>query len=53
MTNHYKRIRQNHAEPNNTEITIRLRAAQKLAALGGSQPDMKDIPRRREKPIYN
>jgi len=29
---------------------VRVRAAQRLAALGGSQPDMADIPRRREEP---
>lgn len=29
------------------ETFIRLRAAQRLAALGGSQPEMRDIPRRR------
>ena len=31
------------------ETCIRLRAAQKLAALGGSQSDMQNIPRRRQK----
>jgi len=29
---------------------VRVRAAQRLAALGGRQPDMADIPRRREEP---
>ena len=31
------------------ETYIRLRAAQKLAALGDSQSDMQNIPRRRQK----
>lgn len=29
---------------------VRVRAAKRLAALGGTTPEMQDIPRRREKP---
>lgn len=29
---------------------VRVQAAKRLAALGGSSPDMRDIPRRREEP---
>jgi Arc/MetJ family transcription regulator len=29
---------------------VRVRAAKRLAALGGTQPDMPEIPRRRSKP---
>ncbi len=32
------------------KIFIRVQAAKRLAALGGSVPDMPDVPRRREKP---
>ena len=31
---------------------IRIQAAKRLAALGGSAPDMQDIPRRRSEPGY-
>jgi len=30
---------------------VRIQAAKRLAVLGGSMPDMQDVPRRREKPI--
>jgi Arc/MetJ family transcription regulator len=29
---------------------VRVQAAKRLTALGGSQPDIKDIPRRRDEP---
>lgn len=29
---------------------VRVQAAKRLAALGGSTPDMQDVPRRREEP---
>ncbi|TXT37997.1 MAG: hypothetical protein FD135_3219 [Comamonadaceae bacterium] len=29
---------------------VRVQAAKRLAALGGSMPEMKDVPRRREEP---
>jgi Arc/MetJ family transcription regulator len=29
---------------------VRVQAAKRLAALGGSMPEMRDVPRRREKP---
>lgn len=32
------------------ETFVRVRAAERLAALGGSAPDMKGIPRRRSMP---
>ena len=30
---------------------VRVQAAKRLAALGGSMPDMPDIPRRRSEPV--
>jgi Arc/MetJ family transcription regulator len=30
---------------------VRVQAAKRLAALGGTMPDIKDIPRRRDKPV--
>ena len=29
---------------------VRVQAAKRLASLGGSMPDMRDVPRRREEP---
>ena len=47
MIDDYRMTMQNYTKKNNPKISDRLRAAQKLAALGGNQPDMQDIPRRR------
>jgi hypothetical protein len=33
------------------ETFVRVQAAKRLAALGGSAPDMKRIPRRRSEPV--
>jgi len=30
---------------------VRVQAAKRLAALGGSSPDMRDVPRRKVKPL--
>lgn len=30
---------------------VRVQAAKRVAALGGTAPDMQDIPRRREQPV--
>jgi Arc/MetJ family transcription regulator len=30
---------------------VRVQAAKRLAALGGTTPEMKNVPRRREKPV--
>lgn len=30
---------------------VRIQAARRLAALGGSQPNMPDVPRQRDKPV--
>lgn len=30
---------------------VRVQAAKRLAALGGTMPEIRDVPRRREKPI--
>lgn len=35
------------------ETFVRVRAAERLAALGGSAPDMKQTPRRRSEPVVS
>ncbi len=30
---------------------VRVQAAKRLAALGGTMPEIKDVPRRRDKPV--
>lgn len=30
---------------------VRVQAAKRLAALGGTMPEIRDVPRRREKPV--
>ena len=33
------------------KIFVRVQAAKRLAALGGTMPEIQDVPRRREKPV--
>lgn len=47
MIDNSKMTIENNTEENEQKIIIRLHAAQKLAGLGSSQPDIQDIPRRR------
>ena len=46
MIDNSKMTIESHTEENEQKTIIRLCAAQKLAALGDSQPDMQEIPHR-------